>query len=68
MMSIVDPVAIGVETLKIDSECSLEIEFTELIRMNPLILSLPNCQSGLFMPWLCMWSFDLRHQRHLVDG
>ena len=20
------------------------------------------------MSWLCMWSFDLRHQRHLVDG
>ena len=19
------------------------------------------------MSWLCMWSFDLRHQRHLVD-
>ena len=20
------------------------------------------------MSWLCMWSFDLRHQRYLVDG
>ena len=20
------------------------------------------------MSWLCMWSFDLRYQRHLVDG
>ena len=28
-------IAIGVETLKIDSGCSLEKEFTELIRMNP---------------------------------
>ena len=35
MMSMVDPIAIGVETLRIDSECSLEKEFTELIHMNP---------------------------------
>ena len=35
MMSMVDPIAISVETLRIDSGCSLEIEFTELIRMNP---------------------------------
>ena len=35
MMSMTDPVAISVETLKIDSEYSLEKEFTELIRMNP---------------------------------
>ena len=35
MMSMTDPEAIGVETLKIDSECSLEQEFTELIHMNP---------------------------------
>ena len=35
MMNIVDPIAIGVETLRIDSGCSLEKEFTELIRMNP---------------------------------
>ena len=35
MMSMADPIAIGVETLKIDSGCSLEKEFTELIRMNP---------------------------------
>ena len=34
MMSMVDPIAIGVETL-IDSGCSLEKDFTELIRMNP---------------------------------
>ena len=35
MMSMADHVAIGVETLRIDSECSLEKEFSELIRMNP---------------------------------
>ena len=35
MMSMADPIAIGVETLSIDSECSLEKEFTKLIRMNP---------------------------------
>ena len=38
MMSMVDPIAIGVETLRIDSGCSLEKEFTELIRMNPLMI------------------------------
>ena len=35
MMSMADPVAIGVETPRIYSKCSLEKEFTELIRMNP---------------------------------
>ena len=35
MMSMTDPIAIGVETLRIDSGCSLEKEFTEMIRMNP---------------------------------
>ena len=35
MMSMVNPIAIGVETLRIDSGCSLEKEFTELICMNP---------------------------------
>ena len=35
MMSMVDLVAIGIETLRIDSECSLEKEFTKLICMNP---------------------------------
>ena len=35
MMSMTDPIAIGVETLRIDSGCSLEKEFTQLIRMNP---------------------------------
>ena len=35
MMSMTNPIAIGVETLKIDSGCSLEKNFTELIPMNP---------------------------------
>ena len=35
MISMADPIAISVETLRIDSGCSLEKEFTELIRMNP---------------------------------
>ena len=35
MMSMADLVAISVETLRIDSVCSLEKEFTKLIYMNP---------------------------------
>ena len=35
MMSMADPITIGVETLRIDSGCYLEKEFTELICMNP---------------------------------
>ena len=35
MMSMTDPIAISVETLRIDSGWSLEKEFTELICMNP---------------------------------
>ena len=35
IMSMVDHIAIGVETLRIDSGCSLDKEFTKLIRMNP---------------------------------
>ena len=35
MISMIDLVAIGVETLKIDNGCSLEKEFTKLIHMNP---------------------------------
>ena len=38
MMSIVDHVTIDVETLRIDSGCSLEKWFTELICMNPWML------------------------------
>ena len=35
MMSMVDRITISVETLKIDSGCSLEKEFIKLICMNP---------------------------------
>ena len=35
VMSMTGFMAIGVETPMIDSGCSLEKEFTELIRMNP---------------------------------
>ena len=35
IMSMADPIAIDVEILRIDSGCSLEKEFTELICMNP---------------------------------
>ena len=35
MMSIVYIIAIGVETTRINSACSLEKEFTELICVNP---------------------------------
>ena len=34
-MSMADPIDISVETLRIDSGCSLEKEFTKLIHMNP---------------------------------
>ena len=44
MMSMTDLVAIGVETLRINSGCPLEKEFTELISMNPLMVIIPNCQ------------------------
>ena len=35
IISMTDPVAIGVEILRIDSGCSLEKEFTELFLMGP---------------------------------
>ena len=38
MMSMADPVASNVKTLMIDSGCSLEKEFIELICMNPLMV------------------------------
>ena len=38
MMSVDDPIAIGMETLRIHSGCSLEEEFTELIRTNPIMV------------------------------
>ena len=45
MMTMTDSIAIGVEILRIDSECSLEKKFTELIRMNLLMIIIPNCKS-----------------------
>ena len=38
MMSMVDPIAIGVETLMIYSGCSLEKDFTKFICMNPCLV------------------------------
>ena len=35
MMSMVDPIAISVKTLRINIGCSLEKDFTELLYMNP---------------------------------
>ena len=35
ILSMVDPITIDVETLRLDSGCSLEKEFTELICTNP---------------------------------
>ena len=35
MMSMIDPIAFSEETLRIYRGCSLEKEFTELLRMNP---------------------------------
>ena len=46
MMSMTDHVAIGVETLRIDSECFLEKEFIVLIRMNLNMVIIHNCQLG----------------------
>ena len=44
MMSMVDPVAIGVERLRIDDGSSLEKEFTKLIHMNLSMVIIPNFQ------------------------
>ena len=38
MMSMIDLVAIDVETTKIDSGCSLQKEFTEVIFTSPLMV------------------------------
>ena len=38
MIRMADLVAIGVETPRIDSGCSLEKEFIELICMNPIMV------------------------------
>ena len=46
MISMADLIAISVETLRIDSGCSLEKEFTKLIHINPLLVIIPNFQLG----------------------
>ena len=68
MMSMADPIAIGVETLMIDSGCSFGERVHWIYPYESLNDIIANSQSGWFMSWLCMWSFDLRYQRHLVDG
>ena len=53
MMSMVDLVPISLETLRIDSGCSLEKEFTELICMNPSIIivnQVDSCHGCVFGP------------------
>ena len=56
MMTMIDTMAIGVETLRIDSECSLEKDFIELIHMNPWMVIIPNvnqvysCHGGVCGP------------------
>ena len=75
MMSMADPIAIGVETLRIDSGWSLEKEFIELICMNPwMVLYLIVNQVDSCHDCVCHDSChdchdcDLIHQRHRVDG
>ena len=46
MTIMVNLVAIGVDTLRIDSGCSLEKELIELIHMNLLMIIIPNYQLG----------------------
>ena len=45
MMSMADRVAISVETLRIDSGCSLKKDFNKLIHMNLLMVIIPYWQS-----------------------
>ena len=46
IMSTTNGVTIGVKTLRIDSGCSLEKEFIELIHMNPLMVIITNYRLG----------------------
>ena len=69
MMSIANPITMGVETLRIDILWVLFAERIHYINMYEFLNDIiPNCQSGLFMSQLCIWSFDLRHQRHPANG
>ena len=45
-LSMADLIAISVETLRIDSGCSLKKEFTELIHINLLMVIIPIYQLG----------------------
>ena len=57
MMSMADLISIDVDTPKIDSGCSLEKEFTELIHMNPKIVlylivnQVNSCHNCVRSPW-----------------
>ena len=63
-MSIIDPLAIGMKTPRIDNGCSLAKEFTKLISMNPYMILKP-CDSCYDSVCSLLTS---RHQRYLVDG
>ena len=45
-----------------------QFELQLSVHMNPWMVIIPKCQLGWFMSWVCTLSFDLRHQRYLVDG
>ena len=60
-MSRANLVAIGVETPKIDSGCSLKKEFTKLAIIGYHLFE--NEFNELYMSF-----FDLRHQQYLIDG
>ena len=45
MMSMANTIAISIEIVRIDSECSLEKDFIELIHVNLQIVIIRNCQS-----------------------
>ena len=67
MMSIADLVAIGMEILRINSVGDLWKKSSPnwSIWIPEFYYTLLSIR--FFMSWLGMWSFDLRHQRHLVD-
>ena len=67
-MSMVDLVAIDVESPRIDFGCSCEKDFSELICMNPSMILYLTIDQVFFMSELCIWSSNLRHLRHLVDA
>ena len=68
MITMAHLVAIVVEKPRTNSGCSLKKEFTKLIHMNSQIVlyliinQVDSCHSCVRDP------FNLRHQRHLVDG